>query len=134
MIDSERLKVPHPHLHERAFVLYPLADIAPDLDVPGRGLLTQLLWRALALALANTGNKIAARMAMIAMTTSSSMSVNPRRFMRSPLPLGTHARHPQSQSACYMGQFACLGQRAFLYANCPKRIARRARAYYDRQD
>jgi hypothetical protein len=34
--------------------------------------------RAASLAWANTGNKIAARMAMIAMTTSNSMSVKPR--------------------------------------------------------
>ena len=29
-IDSARLILPHPRLHERAFVLRPLADLAPD--------------------------------------------------------------------------------------------------------
>jgi len=36
-------------------------------------------WRAFSLALANTGKRIAARMAMIAMTTNSSISVKPLR-------------------------------------------------------
>jgi len=31
------LTLPHPRLHERAFVLDPLAEIAPDWMVPGRG-------------------------------------------------------------------------------------------------
>ena len=31
------LTVPHPGIVERNFVLYPLADIAPELDVPGLG-------------------------------------------------------------------------------------------------
>jgi len=39
------LTLPHPHLHERAFVLLPLNDLAPDLDVPGRGLVRELLAR-----------------------------------------------------------------------------------------
>lgn len=43
VIDSPGLTVPHPRLHERAFVLWPLADLAPDLVVPGRGALAQLL-------------------------------------------------------------------------------------------
>jgi len=30
-------------MHERAFVLVPLAEIAPDLIVPGRGRLSELL-------------------------------------------------------------------------------------------
>ena len=37
------LTLPHPHLSERSFVLYPLYDIAPDLVIPGRGPLRELL-------------------------------------------------------------------------------------------
>ena len=36
-IDEPQLQVPHPGLAERAFVLAPLAEVAPDLDVPGVG-------------------------------------------------------------------------------------------------
>ena len=43
VIDDGRLTVPHPHLHERAFVLKPLLDIAPDLHIPGRGDVATLL-------------------------------------------------------------------------------------------
>ena len=43
IIDAPDLKVPHPGVHERAFVLYPLHEIAPNLEIPGRGLVTKLL-------------------------------------------------------------------------------------------
>lgn len=45
-IDTARLAVPHPQLSARAFVLYPLADIAPPtLRIPGYGRLAGLLAR-----------------------------------------------------------------------------------------
>ena len=43
ILDDERLKIPHPGMHERAFVLYPLAEIAPDIEIPGIGTLQKIL-------------------------------------------------------------------------------------------
>ena len=43
IIETPGLTVPHPGLYERNFVLYPLAEIAPDLDIPGVGSLAGLL-------------------------------------------------------------------------------------------
>ena len=43
--DDPQLTLPHPRLHERAFVLAPLAEIAPDLIIPGRGAVSDLLLR-----------------------------------------------------------------------------------------
>lgn len=45
IIDEERLKVPHPYLTQRSFVLYPLADITPNLHLPDGTLLADLLSR-----------------------------------------------------------------------------------------
>lgn len=42
-INDAQLRVPHPGLHERAFVLYPLHDIAPEIEIPGRGTLAEVL-------------------------------------------------------------------------------------------
>ncbi len=35
MFKSNELVIPHPHISERAFVLAPLADLEPDLIIPG---------------------------------------------------------------------------------------------------
>lgn len=43
VLDEPGLCLPHPRLHERAFVLVPLAEIAPSLVVPGRGRVADLL-------------------------------------------------------------------------------------------
>ncbi len=42
-IDSPALTVPHPRMHERAFVLLPLTEIEPELQIPGRGSARALL-------------------------------------------------------------------------------------------
>jgi 2-amino-4-hydroxy-6-hydroxymethyldihydropteridine diphosphokinase len=39
------LEVPHPRLHERRFVLEPLAELDPDVEVPGKGSVQTLLSR-----------------------------------------------------------------------------------------
>lgn len=42
-LDHERLVLPHPRLHERAFVLAPLSELRADLVVPGHGPIAALL-------------------------------------------------------------------------------------------
>jgi len=43
IIASERLTVPHPYLAQRSFVLYPLADLAPELTLPDGKHLQELI-------------------------------------------------------------------------------------------
>ena len=40
---SAELEIPHPRMHERAFVLMPLAELNADLEIPGRGKVGGLL-------------------------------------------------------------------------------------------
>ena len=42
-LNRPELTLPHPRMHERAFVLLPLAEIAPQASVPGRGRVADLL-------------------------------------------------------------------------------------------
>ena len=42
-LDEAGLTVPHPRLHERRFALEPLAELAPELEIPGRGPVAELL-------------------------------------------------------------------------------------------
>lgn len=42
VLDEPALVLPHPEMSARAFVLYPLAEIAPTLEVPGSGRVAQL--------------------------------------------------------------------------------------------
>ena len=43
VLEAPGLELPHPRLHERAFALEPLLELAPDLVVPGRGRVDELL-------------------------------------------------------------------------------------------
>jgi 2-amino-4-hydroxy-6-hydroxymethyldihydropteridine diphosphokinase len=45
VLDTPGLTVPHPRMHERAFVLIPLLEVAPDIRIPRRGEAKQLLER-----------------------------------------------------------------------------------------
>lgn len=44
VLETERLRIPHPHLTDRPFVLAPLAALRPHLTIPGRGATTVLQW------------------------------------------------------------------------------------------
>lgn len=41
-LSTPRLRLPHPHLQERNWVLVPLADFAPTLNIPGLGIVSEL--------------------------------------------------------------------------------------------
>ena len=41
-IDDANLKIPHPGIQERAFVLYPLADLEKNLELPRLGKTSEL--------------------------------------------------------------------------------------------
>jgi 2-amino-4-hydroxy-6-hydroxymethyldihydropteridine diphosphokinase len=45
VVSDSGLEVPHPRLHERRFVLEPLAELDPSLEVPGKGSVQTLLAR-----------------------------------------------------------------------------------------
>jgi len=44
-IHEPGLTIPHPRMHDRAFVLVPLAEIMPDADIPGQGRVAELVQR-----------------------------------------------------------------------------------------
>lgn len=46
IINSERLQIPHPRMCERNFVLLPLYDLEPDLVIPERGALAELIQKS----------------------------------------------------------------------------------------
>ena len=54
-LDELGLTIPHPRLHERRFVLEPLAELAPELDIPGRGPVRVLLAACLGQAVQRIG-------------------------------------------------------------------------------
>lgn len=42
VLNDERLTLPHPRAHERSFVLQPMAEIAPQMVIPGYGTASDL--------------------------------------------------------------------------------------------
>jgi 2-amino-4-hydroxy-6-hydroxymethyldihydropteridine diphosphokinase len=43
VLQSTVLELPHPRMHERAFVLLPLSELDPSMEIPGQGSIASLL-------------------------------------------------------------------------------------------
>ncbi|MCQ2559126.1 MAG: 2-amino-4-hydroxy-6-hydroxymethyldihydropteridine diphosphokinase [Clostridia bacterium] len=43
VVQTEKLTLPHPYIKDRSFVLLPLAEICPDLELPQMGVVRELL-------------------------------------------------------------------------------------------
>lgn len=43
ILNTEKLTLPHPRMHERGFVLLPLFEIAPQLSIPNHGKISELI-------------------------------------------------------------------------------------------
>ncbi|MCK5359897.1 MAG: 2-amino-4-hydroxy-6-hydroxymethyldihydropteridine diphosphokinase [Gammaproteobacteria bacterium] len=43
VVNSNSLTLPHPRISQRAFVLFPLYDLCPDLEIPGQGIVRLLI-------------------------------------------------------------------------------------------
>jgi 2-amino-4-hydroxy-6-hydroxymethyldihydropteridine diphosphokinase len=43
VVQSAELELPHARMHERAFVLLPIAELEPNLEIPGRGVIADVL-------------------------------------------------------------------------------------------
>lgn len=58
VVDEPGLRVPHPHLHERAFALLPVMDVAPDAVIPGIGTVRDALHALSADVMATDGIEV----------------------------------------------------------------------------
>ena len=59
-----RLVVPHPRAHQRAFVLLPLLEIAPDCVIPGRGPARELLAKVQDQGVTHVAEEVTFRLAL----------------------------------------------------------------------
>ncbi len=58
VIDVNRLTIPHPRLRERNFVVYPLYDIAPTLQLPDGSALSELVTKLSATGLRHAAHEL----------------------------------------------------------------------------